>query len=69
MDTEYSMDQVFIKKVNHILEINLGNDQFGVRELARELGMSRSNLHRKLQSIKGKSASQYIKVLSRDGVG
>ncbi len=60
MDIEYSMDQVFIKKVTDILEINLGNEQFGVRKLARELGMSRSNLHRKLQSIKGQSASQFI---------
>ena len=61
MDTEYSMDQVFIKKVADIIEINLGNEQFSVRELARELGISRSNLHRKLQMIKGKSASRFIR--------
>ncbi len=61
MDTGYSIDQVFINKVTDILEINLGNEQFGVRELARELGMSRSNLHRKLHGIKGKSTSQFIR--------
>lgn len=61
MNTEQSMDQVFIKKVTHLIEDNLRNEQFGVKELAKKLGMSRSNLHRKLQIIKGKSASRYIR--------
>ena len=61
MNTEQSMDQVFINKVTHLIEVNLGNEQFGVKELAKMLGMSRSNLHRKLQMIKGKSASRFIR--------
>ena len=61
MNTEQSMDQVFINKVTHLIEVNLGNEQFGVNELAKKLGMSRSNLHRKLQMIKGKSASRFIR--------
>ena len=61
MNTEQSMDQVFINKVTHLIEVNLGNEQFGVKELAKKLGMSRSNLHRKLQMIKGKSASRFIR--------
>ncbi len=61
MNTGQSMDQVFINKVTHLIEINLGNEQFGVKELAKKLGMSRSNLHRKLQTIKGISASRFIR--------
>jgi len=61
MNTEQSMDQVFINKVTHLIEVNLGNEQFGVKELAKMLGMSRSNLHRKLQMIQGKSASRFIR--------
>ena len=61
MNTEQSMDQVFINKVTHLIEVNFGNERFGVKELAKKLGMSRSNLHRKLQMIKGKSASRYIR--------
>jgi len=61
MNTEESMDQVFINKVTHLIGVNLGNEQFGVKELAKKLGMSRSNLHRKLQMIKGKSASRFIR--------
>jgi len=37
------------------------NEQFGVEELAQEVGMSRSQLHRKLQTLTGQSASQFIK--------
>ena len=61
MTKEQSMDQVFINKVTHLIEVNLGNEQFGVKELAKKLGMSRSNLHRKLQMIQGKSASRFIR--------
>jgi TolB-like protein/AraC-like DNA-binding protein/Tfp pilus assembly protein PilF len=61
MNTGQSMDQAFINKVTHFIEVNLGNEQFGVKELAKKMGMSRSNLHRKLQTIKGKSASRFIR--------
>ena len=60
MDSEQSMDQAFIKKLNDLIDLNFGNERFGVKALARKLGMSRSNLHRKLQTIKGKSTSQFI---------
>jgi TolB-like protein/AraC-like DNA-binding protein/Tfp pilus assembly protein PilF len=52
---------VFIKKLTDILDVNLENEQFGVKELTEELGMSRSNLHRKLLMINGKSASRFIR--------
>ncbi len=61
MAEELSMDQVFIKKMTDILEINFENELFGVAELAEELGVSRSQLHRKLHAINGKSASQFIR--------
>ncbi|MGS0528072.1 helix-turn-helix domain-containing protein [Zobellia nedashkovskayae] len=42
-------------------ESNLNNDQFGVDSLAQSVGMSRSNLHRKLQKALGVSTSQFIR--------
>jgi TolB-like protein/AraC-like DNA-binding protein len=44
-----------------ILDINLSNENFGVHELAIESGLSRSQLHRKLNDIAGKSSSQFIR--------
>jgi TolB-like protein/AraC-like DNA-binding protein len=50
----------FLHKLTGIIESNLENEQFGVSELARAIGMSRSNLHRKIKSVSGKSVSRFI---------
>jgi TolB-like protein/AraC-like DNA-binding protein len=51
----------FIHKLNEIIESNIQNERFGSSELANEMGMSRSNLHRKLISITKLSTSQYLR--------
>ncbi len=53
-------DHDFLKHLTEITESNLTNAQFGVSELAREMGMSRSNLHRKVSSAANISVSQFI---------
>ena len=58
---KFSMDKTFIKKLSDILENNLENEQFGVNELAESIGLSRSQLHRKLNALTGKSSSQFIR--------
>ena len=55
------MDKTFLRKLSIVLEDNLDNENFGVSELAEEIGMSRSNLLRKVKSSTGVSASQYIR--------
>jgi len=54
------MDQVFLNKITAIIEANLENEKFGVEELSQELGMSRSNINRKLRSLQKDSISQLI---------
>lgn len=54
---------IFLAKLTEIVRSNLENEQFGVSELARETGMSRSNLHRKVRAETGKSISQFIRHL------
>jgi TolB-like protein/AraC-like DNA-binding protein len=61
MSQTLSMDQVFLRKLTEIIEANLENEKFGVEEVSHALGMSRSNIHRKLKSIAKKSLSQYIR--------
>jgi TolB-like protein/AraC-like DNA-binding protein len=58
---KFSIDQKLIQKLIAIIEINLENENFGVLELATEIGLSRSQLHRRLQEINGKSTSQFIR--------
>jgi TolB-like protein/AraC-like DNA-binding protein/Tfp pilus assembly protein PilF len=61
MTDENLIDQVFLKKLNNILEENYSNEHFGVKELTESSGISHSQLHRKLHAIYGKSASQFIR--------
>ena len=54
-------DKLFVDKLTSIVEANLESRQFGVEKLALEVGMSRSLIYRKLQSITGQSVSQFIR--------
>jgi TolB-like protein/AraC-like DNA-binding protein len=56
-----SMDQVFLNRLTGIVLDNLANENFGVVELAKEAGMSRSSVHRKLRSITHHTVSQFIR--------
>jgi len=61
MTEKLSIDQVLLQKLLAIIETHLENEKFGVAELATEIGLSRSQLHRRLQDINGKSTSQFIR--------
>ena len=61
MPNQLSINDEFLRHVENLIEANLENEQFGVNELADELGVSRSHLHRKLNSLVGKSTSQFIR--------
>ena len=55
------MNKEFIKRLTDIVEANLENETFGPEDLAREMGMSHSNLHRKLKSVSNQTISQFIR--------
>lgn len=61
MSSESPKTNSFFEKLDAILIEHLANEQFGVSELAEEVGMSRSNLLRKIKKDTGLSASQYIR--------
>ncbi len=56
-----SIDDAFLKRVMGIVETRLGNEAFSVEDLAREAGMSRSQLHRKLTALTGQSPSDFVR--------
>jgi len=56
-----SMEQLLLDKLFDVIENNLQNEQFSVVELARESGLSQSQLNRKLKAFTGKSANQLIR--------
>ncbi|UJH67864.1 helix-turn-helix domain-containing protein [Allomuricauda sp. SCSIO 65647] len=56
-----SRDQEFLNKLKQIVLDNIRNEQFGVEHLSKEIGISRSQLYRRLQSLKGQSISYFIR--------
>ncbi len=56
-----AVSNMFLEKLKKQVDENLTNHQFGVEELAKNIGMSRSQLHRKLITATGKSVSQFIR--------
>ena len=58
---ELSMDQSFLQSLKEIVLSNLENEQFGAEDISKEIGLSRSQVHRKLQKINGKSVTQFIR--------
>jgi len=56
-----SLDQSLLKKAIKIVEDNIGDSTFSVESMAKEIGMSRTNLHRKIKSITGFPPSELIR--------
>lgn len=60
MQNSSTSSKIFLKRVTQITETNLSNEHFGVSELAWEMGISRSSLHRKIKKLTNNSASRFI---------
>lgn len=59
-------DEALLQKCRAIIEKNIGEVDFSVDDLSRDVGMSRSNLHLKLKSITGESAIELIRNIKFD---
>jgi CheY-like chemotaxis protein len=56
-----SADEKFLNRILGILEEHCGDENFSVDEFAKETGLSRMQLHRKLQALTDQSASEFIR--------
>lgn len=55
-------EKKFLLKLTGIIEENLENAAFGTDDLCQAMGMSRSQLYRKLSAVTGKSVHEFIKL-------
>ena len=55
-----SSDELFMKRVMAIVNKNLSNSDFNISQMVDEVGMSRTQLHRKLKEITGFSAARFM---------
>lgn len=51
----------FLNQLKSTIEQRMSDESFGVTELAEEIGMSRSNLLRRIKKLTGQSVSQFIR--------
>lgn len=58
-----SLDEKFISEAIKIVEAFIGDPDFSVEELGARLGVSRSQLYKKLMSITGKGPVEFIRIL------
>jgi len=56
-----SADEIFLKKSIEIIERNINNPEFTIKDFIDEIGMSRSALYRKLKALTGQSIIGFIK--------
>jgi TolB-like protein/AraC-like DNA-binding protein/Tfp pilus assembly protein PilF len=56
-----TMDQIFIRKLTAIVLANLQNEQFGVDEVSRQMGMTYSKINRKLKSVNNQKLAKFIR--------
>lgn len=57
------VDEEFMKRAFDMVEKNLGNPDFSVEDLSRELFMSRVALYKKILSVTGKTPIEFIRIM------
>lgn len=62
-NTSETIEDAFLIKLREAIETRLDDTEFSVEDLCREVGMSRTHLHRKLKALTNQSASQFIRIL------
>ncbi len=58
-----SLDEKLLQKAIDVVDDNLQDANFGVEQLALEVGMSRSQLYKKLMAVTGKSPLDFIRTM------
>ena len=56
-----SLDEEFIGKVMEVIDKHISEEEFSIEEFGNEVGMSRTQFHRKFKAITGKPASMFLR--------
>lgn len=61
--TVTSTDELFLKKAMDLVEEHMGDPDFSVEMMVKEIGMSRSKLYLKLKALTDQSTSEFIRTV------
>jgi len=56
-----SVDKVFVEKILNYINDNIGDPSLSIEKLASHLGLSRSQLYRKVKSLTGHSVNEFVR--------
>ena len=62
VDEQTRPEDAFVDKFRSAVHANIDNEDYGVMQLCRDLGISRTQLHRKITAITGHSTAQLMKL-------
>jgi len=57
------LDEQFMNRLMGIIDIHIAEEEFSIDQFGKEAGMSRSQIHRKLKALTGRSPSQYLRLI------
>jgi len=57
------LDQQFLDRVFSVINEHISEEGFSIEEFGKDVGMSRSQMHRKLKALTGKSTSLYLRTV------
>ena len=57
------LDEQFMNRIMMVVDEHLAEEEFSIEEFGKDVGMSRSQMHRKLKALTGKSASVYLRTV------
>lgn len=63
IDPKYAVEHQFLQQLRQIILENLTNELFDVQHLSRDIGLSRSQVYRKLKALTGRSIADYIRFI------
>lgn len=62
-DTFSEPDKLFLDKFRQLIEKNIGNSELNVEELGQNMGLSRTQLYRKIKSLTNYSPNELVRIL------
>jgi DNA-binding response OmpR family regulator len=55
------VDQLFMERVTEIVKVNMVDEQFDIKQFSKEIGMSGTQLRRKMNALTGLSPNQFLR--------
>jgi len=52
-----------MNRIMVVIDEHLSEEEFSIEEFGKDVGMSRSQIHRKLKALTGKSTSMYLRTV------